>query len=234
MKRRAQIFLLCLVAVLVVAAWLLPLEAMIYGLQNWVDSNRQLSLLFMTLFASLAIVVMFPTSITMMLSGFLFGLGTGSAVMLTAVFFGSTAAFLIGRTLARPLIERKIEGNDKLLAIDRAIRRKGFFVVLLTRLIMVLPFPLVNYSHGLTDVRLRDYIFGTMIGMILPTLLFVWFGTLASNVADILSGRMVLDGDHLALIIAGSVALLALVAIVVISARKALARELERESEPRV
>ena len=234
MKRKAQIYLLCLVAVLVVAAWLLPLKAMVYGLQNWVDSNRQLSLLFMTLFASLAIVVMFPSSINMMLSGFLFGLGTGFAVMWTAVFFGSTAAFLIGRTLARPLIERKIEGNDKLLAIDRAIRRKGFFVVLLTRLIMVLPFPALNYSHGLTNVRLGDYIFGTMIGMIFPTLLFVWFGTLASNVADILSGRMVLDGNHLALIVAGSVALLALVAIIVFSARKALAKELERESEPRV
>jgi uncharacterized membrane protein YdjX (TVP38/TMEM64 family) len=167
----------------------------------------------------------------MMLSGFLFGVIKGFLVAWIATFFASTAAFLIARRLARPLVERRIANKPSFMAIDRAIRRKGFFVVLLTRLIMVLPFPALNYSHGLTDVRLRDYVLGTMIGMVPGILLFVYLGTLASDVADIVNGRVTLEGGEWVAVIAAVAAVLVVAAAIVVVARKALRDELARASD---
>ena len=83
-------------------------------------------------------------------------------------------------------------------------------MVLLTRLILLLPFPALNYSHGLTDVRLRDYLAGTMIGMVPAIFLFVYLGTLASGIADIVNGRVSLEGGQLYTVILGSAVVLGL------------------------
>ncbi len=45
---------------------------------------------------------------------------------------GATAAFLVGRYLARGCVVKKIEGNPKFRAIDEAVGREGFKIVLLT------------------------------------------------------------------------------------------------------
>lgn len=227
-KRTRLIIFLLFLAALVVAAWQLPVEQLMTELQAWVDQNRRWSMLAMTVVLVVGILVMFPSSLLMMLSGFLFGVIKGFLVVWIATFFASTAAFLIARKLARPLVARRIASKPSFMAIDRAIRRKGFFVVLLTRLIMVLPFPALNYSHGLTDVRLRDYVLGTMIGMVPGIFLFVFLGTLASNVADIVGGRLVLEGGQLAAVIAGAAGVVLVAALIVMVARRALKEELAR------
>jgi len=230
-KHTRLIIFLLLLAALVVAAWLLPVERLMTELQAWADQNRRWSMLAMTAVLVIGILVMFPSSLLMMLSGFLFGVFKGFLVVWIATFFASTAAFLIARKLARPLVERHIARKMSFQAIDRAIRRKGFFVVLLTRLIMVLPFPALNYSHGLTDVRLRDYVLGTMIGMVPGILLFVYLGTLASDVADIVNGRVTLEGGEWVAVIAAVVAVLVVAAAIVVVARKALRDELARAAD---
>jgi uncharacterized membrane protein YdjX (TVP38/TMEM64 family) len=182
-------------------------------------------------FLVVGILLMLPASLMMMLTGFLFGVGSGFAVVWIATLIASTAAFLIGRTLARPMVERRIAQKVSFQAIDRAIRRRGLFVVLLTRLILILPFPALNYTHGLTDVRLRDYVLGTMIGMVPVIFLFVYLGTLAANVADIINGRVTLEGGQLAAVIAGSAAVVVVAAVIVVAARRALKEEMARAVE---
>jgi uncharacterized membrane protein YdjX (TVP38/TMEM64 family) len=231
MKRLRLVVFLLILAALVAAAWQLPLERIMVELQSWVSDNPRWAFLGMVAVLVVGIVIMLPTSILIMLSGFLFGLAEGFLIVWIATFFGSTAAFLIGRSLARPMVERRIARKLSFQAIDRAIRRKGFFVVLLTRLILVLPFPALNYSHGLTNVRLRDYVAGTMLGMAPPILLFVYLGTLASDVADIVNGRVALDGAQLTLVIAGATVLLAVAVLIALVAKKALQQELKRANE---
>lgn len=230
-KRSRLIIFLLFLAALVVAAWQLPLERLMLDVQSWAAQNPRWSFVAMIGIVAAGILVMAPTSLLMMLSGFLFGAIKGFFAVWIATFFASTAAFLIARNLARPLVARRIASKPSFMAIDRAIRRKGFFVVLLTRLILLLPFPALNYSHGLTDVRLRDYVAGTMIGMVPAIFLFVFLGTLASDVADIVSGRLALEGGQLAAVIAGAAGVLLVAALIVIAARRALKEELARAAE---
>jgi len=231
MNRLRLIAFLLILAVLVVAAWQLPLERMMVDLQSWVDQNPRWAFVAMIGVLVVAIVLMLPSSIFIMLSGFLFGVLKGFLAVWIATFFASTAAFLIGRTLARPMVERRLARKMSFQAIDRAIGRKGFFVVLLTRLILVLPFPALNYTHGLTSVRLRDFVLGTMIGMVPPILLFVYLGTLASDVADIVNGRVSLEGPRLVAVIVVAAVLLVVAVLIALVAKKALQQELERAAE---
>jgi uncharacterized membrane protein YdjX (TVP38/TMEM64 family) len=195
---RALLFFILLLAA-VLAAFLLPVEQIVSEIQKWTEANPSLAVTIMCVSTILAILLLLPLSLLTLLAGFLFGLWQGFAVIWVASLIASTLAFWIGRFIARPWVERKIHRKSTYVAIDRAIRRKGFLVVLLTRLVMVLPYPALNYSLGLTSVGFRDYALATGIGCIPPYFLLVYLGTTVSNIAAIISGDVKLEGAELLL-----------------------------------
>jgi uncharacterized membrane protein YdjX (TVP38/TMEM64 family) len=101
-----------------------------------------------------ATVLLIPGSVLTLGAGAVFGLIRGTLIVSVASTLAATAAFLIGRYLARAAVARKIEGNEKFAAIDRAVAAEGWKVVFLTRLSPVFPFTLLNYAFGLTQVKL--------------------------------------------------------------------------------
>jgi uncharacterized membrane protein YdjX (TVP38/TMEM64 family) len=203
---------------LVLSAFFLPVEQIITGIQGWAESNPSSAIFIVTASITAGILLLLPASLMTMLSGFLFGLVQGFIVIWVASLIASTIAFWIGRSFARPWIERRIQRKTTFVAIDRAIRRKGFLVVLLTRLVMVLPYPALNYSLGLTSVSLRDYVLASSIGAAPPFFLFVYLGTTVSDVAAIITGDVTLEGKEL---LFGTIALIAVVCIVLLIVRVA-------------
>lgn len=79
---------------------------------------------------------------------------------------------------------QKIKKYPHFQAIDRAVSQAGFKIVFLTRLSPIFPFNLLNYAFGVTQVSLKDYIYGS-VGMIPGTLLYVYIGTLADDLTKI-------------------------------------------------
>jgi uncharacterized membrane protein YdjX (TVP38/TMEM64 family) len=132
----------------------------------------------------IATVAFLPGSILTLGAGVVFGVVWGSLYVLIGATLGATAAFLVGRYLARNWVARKIEGNKKFAAIDRAVGKEGLKIVLLTRLSPVFPFNLLNYAFGITGVSLKDYFIGS-VGMIPGTIMYVYIGSLAGNLARI-------------------------------------------------
>ena len=96
----------------------------------------------------------------------------GVATVWVGANLGACAAFLIGRTVARDWVAAKVSGNSKFAAIDEAVRKEGFKIVLLLRLSPVFPFNLLNYALGLTKVSFGNYASASLIGM-LPGALYV-------------------------------------------------------------
>lgn len=130
----------------------------------------------------IATVAFLPGSILTLGAGVIFGVIWGSIYVFIGATLGATAAFLVGRYLARNWIAKQIEGNSKFSAIDKAVATEGFKIVLLTRLSPIFPFNLLNYSLGITGVSLKDYVLGS-IGMIPGTIMYVYIGSLAGNIA---------------------------------------------------
>jgi uncharacterized membrane protein YdjX (TVP38/TMEM64 family) len=122
-------------------------------------------------------------------AGFLFGLLWGTVTVSVGSVLGATAAFLVGRFLARDWVAKKVSGKAKFGAIDEAVGEQGFKIVLLTRLSPIFPFNFQNYAYGLTSVRLRDYVLASWIGMIPGTIMYVYFGTTIQKLTQAAQGR---------------------------------------------
>ena len=151
---------------------------------EWVDSLGAVGAIAFMLIYVIATVAFLPGSILTLGAGVVFGVALGSIYVFISATIGATLAFLVGRYFARGWISNKIAGNDKFAAIDRAVGQEGLKIVLLTRLSPVFPFNLLNYGLGVTGVSLKDYVIGS-VGMIPGTIMYVYLGSLAGNIATI-------------------------------------------------
>jgi uncharacterized membrane protein YdjX (TVP38/TMEM64 family) len=175
-----------------------------------------------------ACLLFIPGSPLTLFGGFAFG-GTfrGLAAVTACISAGSTAgasaAFLVGRTVARQWIEKKIAGNLRFRAIDAAVGSRGFKVVLLTRLSPVFPFNLLNYAFGLTSVSFRDYVLASWIGMLPGTILYVYLGSTAAQLADVVAGTVARSPAQQVLFYAGLAATVVITILITRISRRALA-----------
>lgn len=180
---------------------------------------------------ALATVAFIPGSLLTLGAGAIYGVFQGSLYVLLGASLGALLAFGVGRYLTRDWVSRKIAADPKFKAIDQAVNRDGFKIVLLTRLSPLFPFTLLNYAFGITSVRLRDYLLGC-IGMVPGILLYVYLGSLTGSLAQL--GTATIAPSSLRLQWAGR--LIGLAATVAVTlyitriARQALAESTESES----
>jgi uncharacterized membrane protein YdjX (TVP38/TMEM64 family) len=178
----------------------------------------------------LGAVLLIPGSVLTLAAGVIFGLIRGTVLVFVAATLGAAAAFLVARYLARGYVERRI-GTGRLAAVDRALARDGFRLVLLLRLTPVVPYSLLNYSLGLTGVRFRDF-FMASAGMLPGTLLYVYYGKVAGDLAALAGGQAVpRDLAYWISIGLGLAATLAVTVLVTRIARRALREEESRPTE---
>ena len=127
------------------------------------------------------------------------------------------------------MIERRLAGDGRFAAIDRAVGEQGRKIVFLLRLSPVFPFTLLNYALGLTRVKLGDYLIAS-IGMLPATLLYVYTGKVAGDVTAVAGGSAQARGlADWAVLVIGLVATAAVTVIVTRIARRALAAATEEE-----
>lgn len=145
---------------------------------NWVQSLGWVGAIAFIGLYSLSAVLFIPGTILTLGAGVVFGVVWGSVYVWIGATIGATFAFLIGRYFARGWVSRKVAADSKFKAIDAAVAKAGFKIVLLTRLSPIFPFVLLNYAFGVTQVSLRDFCLGS-VGMIPGTVLYVYIGSLA-------------------------------------------------------
>ncbi len=133
---------------------------------------------------NLATVLFVPGALLTLGGGAIYGVVWGSVYALGAATLGATLAFAIGRYLARGAVCRRLRLHPHFQALDAAVTRSGFKIVLLTRLSPILPFNLLNYAYGVTNVSLKHYLMGSL-GMVPGTLMYVYLGALAGDIATL-------------------------------------------------
>ena len=169
-----------------------------------------------------ATVAFVPGSVLTLAAGAIFGLAKGTVYVLVAATLGSSAAFLVARYIARGAVEQRVRSNPRFAAIDRAVAAEGRRFVFLLRLSPVVPFNVLNYALGLTSVRFGDYLVASL-GMIPGTLLYVYYGKLAGDLATVAGGAGVEKGaGYWAVLILGLVATVGVTMLVTRASRRAL------------
>jgi uncharacterized membrane protein YdjX (TVP38/TMEM64 family) len=207
------------------AARLFDIQGLLRRSLDWIAGLGPGGPIIFILIYILACVLFIPGSVLTLGAGVLFGVVRGAVAVSVASTFGATAAFLVGRYLARSWVEKKIQGNQKFKAIDEAVAREGWKIVGLTRLSPVFPFNLLNYAFGLTRVSLRDYFFASWIGMMPGTVMYVYIGSLAGDLATLGTQGRSRGAGEWALYVVGLAATVAVTVYVTRIARKALERK---------
>ncbi|NOY45260.1 MAG: TVP38/TMEM64 family protein [Deltaproteobacteria bacterium] len=174
-----------------------------------------------------ACILFIPGSVLTLGAGVVYGVVWGSVLVSAASTLGATAAFLVGRYLARDWVARKIAGNPRFRAIDDAVAREGWKIVGLTRLSPVFPFNLLNYAYGLTKVSLRDYLLASWVGMMPGTVMYVYLGSLAGDLASVGTGQTTRTPAQWALYLTGLAATVLVTVYITRIARAALAKKVE-------
>jgi len=168
---------------LIVAAKYLHVQDLLKQALAWVGQLGPWGVVLFIAIYVVATVLFIPGSVLTLGAGAVFGVAWGSVYVSIASTLGATGAFLVGRYLARDAISRKIAGNARFAAIDKAVANEGWKIVGLARLSPVFPFTLLNYAFGLTQVSLRDYVLASWIDMMPGTVMYVYLGSLAQAAA---------------------------------------------------
>jgi uncharacterized membrane protein YdjX (TVP38/TMEM64 family) len=226
LTRRILLFAITLAA-LAVAVFTLPVADALAWLLEWIDGHRRSAWAVYVAVYVAACVLLVPGSILTLAAGALFGLLQGTILVSVASVTGATAAFLIGRTMARDWVSHKVESMRRFRALDRALAHGGFTVVLLTRLSPLIPFNLLNYAYGLTAVKLRDYVLASWIGMLPATVLYVYVGSAAASIAKIARGEVEAGMAGRIFFVIGLAATVAVTVLVTRLASRTLERELD-------
>ena len=109
-------------------------------------------------------LIAFPGSVLSLTGGLLFGTLLGGTLIVVGASLGAVCAFLLARYAGRDVIEKFISGR-RLEKFDQLVHGSGLSAVLFTRFVPLLPFNFLNFAWGLTSVRFRDYVVGTVIGI---------------------------------------------------------------------
>ena len=217
---------------LVYALYVYPVADQVVALVDWAQAHQAAGALVYILCVVLATVLFVPGSGSMMIAGYLFGFSFGTLVSAIAITLGAQCAFLSGRLIARDWIAQKVAGNPRLAAIEAGLREEAFVIVVLTRLSLVMPFNLLNYAYGITSVRGSVHLLATGAGMLAPVALYVYLGTLARDIGQILSGEATPTTLDYWIAAAGIIAIITLTWVMHRAASRALERHLPKmESE---
>jgi uncharacterized membrane protein YdjX (TVP38/TMEM64 family) len=169
-----------------------------------------------------SVVALIPASVLTVAGGAIFGLTRGVAYSFCGAVLGSTAAFLLGRHVARRLVERSLSSMPRFTAIDRAVSAQGRRIVFLLRLSPIVPFNFLNYALGLTKISVRDFVIASA-GMLPGAVMYAYAGKVTGE-ALALAGQAELtrDASYYAILVVGLAATLAVTTAITRTARRAL------------
>ena len=94
----------------------------------------------------------------------LFGIIPGIILSCVAETVGVTIAFVLMRFYFREAAEKAIAKSPFLAKVDRYSGSKGFFIMLIGRMVPYLPSAVMNAVGALSSIRFRDYALASLVG----------------------------------------------------------------------
>jgi uncharacterized membrane protein YdjX (TVP38/TMEM64 family) len=152
-------------------------------------------------------------------AGVIFGPALGTMVVNIGSTLGATLAFLVSRYLLQDWIEKRF--SKKIQSVNDNLCENPANCVLFLRLVPLFPFFAVNISLSLSQVPLRYFFFGTMIGTLPATFVYVNAG---NNLASINS-----FSDLMSVQVWGALTLLGMLALVPIIYKKIKSKKVHGE-----
>ena len=134
-------------------------------------------------------VLLLPGGVLSVGAGFFFGLWWGFLIALVGNVGGAAISFFISRWIGRAWLKRKLMRNQTLVALEPAVEREGWKIILLSQLHPLFPTSLLNYLYGLTRIRFRTCMLWVAIGQAPGLFLYSYLGTLGQLGLNLARGK---------------------------------------------
>ncbi len=176
-RQLAKLAMVLAVLIVLACAWSwsplrgwLDLERVVAKLQQLGQSLGPLAVMLgVALALTLAVPLTFLTLVTIVTLGPV--LGFFCAIL--AATLGAAATFGLGKYLGRDVVQRM--GGAKVKEISSQLAQNGILAVVAVRMVPVAPFAIVNLVAGASELKMRDMLIGTAIGMTPGALIMVVF-----------------------------------------------------------
>jgi len=124
-------------------------------------------------------LVMFPVTVLVVATAMIFGPVAGILHSLGGCLASAAAGYGCGRLLGRGTV-RNLAGGS-LNRVSRWLSSRGVWTIALVRNLPVAPYTVVNLVAGASNIRLRDFLLGTLVGMFPGILALNLFGASLQN-----------------------------------------------------
>ncbi len=124
-------------------------------------------------------IFFFPVPVLALAGGLSFGLIEGTVFTLIGAIINSSLMFIIAKVLAKDMVRNYLEKKlpEKWWKIFMESEgRQGFIIIFICRLIPIMPYNVINYAAGLTNISFLNYSLATAIGILPGTLVFINVG----------------------------------------------------------
>lgn len=185
-----QVSGLLLVAVLLfILSRIFPLADLLAQVQERVMHWGAWSAICYPLLYACCNVLLLPGGFLSLGGGFFFGLWWGFLIILVGNVTGAAIQFFISRWIGQRWLRPRLMKNATLEALEPAVIREGWKIILLSQLHPLFPTSLLNYLYGLTQVRFRTCMLWVAIGQAPGLFLYAYLGTLGQLGLNLARGR---------------------------------------------
>jgi len=148
------------------------------------ESNYFLVSILFILFTIIWVLLLGFGSPVVLIAGFIFGKWSGTLLASASLTLGATILYLFANYFMKDLIEEKFSKNFSNL--NNKFKKNEFAFFLIYRFIGGIPFQIQNILPVLFNVKLKNYFFGTLLGM--TPQIFVW-ATLGNGIEKIIDNN---------------------------------------------
>ena len=110
-----------------------------------------------------------------LLAGFIFGKWLGIIILVLGLSFGATILYIFGNYFLKEVIKKKFLNRFKNLEIK--FKKSEFIFLLVYRFVGGIPFAIANVLPCLFNVKISNFFWSTLIGIIPSTFLIVSIGS---------------------------------------------------------
>lgn len=121
------------------------------------------SVIFVLLYSLKPVLLVIPVSLLSIMAGNIFGPYKALLLSMIGCFTSGTLAFFLAKFLGRSFVDKLLKG--KAMKLDANIEKHGTLIMAVMRLAFVFPYDPLSYAAGLTKMKYRDFILGTLIGV---------------------------------------------------------------------
>ena len=177
------------------------------SIRDWVTGFGALAPIAYILVWVVLPVFFFPVPILALAGGLSFGLWIGTLYTLIGAALNSSLMFWLAKLLARDMVNKYLKEKMPQKWWDKFMKAEGnesFLIVFICRLIPAMPYNVINYASGLTNIPFSKYTIATIIGILPGTVIFLNVG---DKILDIHSPEFIVSIVLVILLTLGSILL---------------------------